>query len=568
MGRPHFSANVPYVEDIDELRLHVINEINRLAGVTSDQTFYSDVSANNNRLKELANPAGEYDAVNLHTLRREIDKAMKELYAKLHRPNLGKAFRYNDEEFEVVPGGFTIKGVDMTKAFNFDTDIFGNAVDFTILNEAIKEDHIAAGAVTTLKLTTQEINIGYGGNDMPVRLRIYDTANNPIAWIGDDSANHGGDTDYVGAWFKRVLFGGDGTMANMKAFADANGNFVLKSVWVYDALGTVGWIGHRKLTASPYTDYYGGWFKELYVGGSWSDTVGPTNSPLYVNNAGDLYITDGTIQIAGNNTTVKINTSDGFKIETDSGDWLQMTNGTLYMQDTGSTLGSTKFAKVEPEQVACINGLYYGNPIGSAMDSSAGYGVVKVSNGLGQVRAAIIADVSGAYGCGGLFLQNAGAPGTPVWSGYCVLGAGSGIPKWYDATNSAWQTIARLEQSQTFTANQTFPTVTVQTSLMPDSDGGATIGSTSTKFSTIATTGIACSGGIGCTGLNIYTSYPSSYVNVIGSSGEIKPRYFSASSRPTLTDGEGAFWWDSANSKFYWLARVGSNYFKVEMATA
>ena len=51
----------------------------------------------------------------------------------------------------------------------------------------------------------------------------------------------------------------------------------------------------------------------------------------------------------------------------------------------------------------------------------------------------------------------------------------------------------------------------------------------------------------------------------IGSSGEFIPRYFSSATRPTLADGEVALWWDSANSKLYWLTRIGSNYFRVEM---
>jgi len=538
MGRPHFSANVPYVEDIDELRLHVINEINRLAGVTSDQTFYSDVSANNNRLKELANPAGEYDAVNLHTLRREIDKAMKELYAKLHRPNLGKAFRYNDEEFEVVPGGFTIKGVDMTKAFNFDTDIFGNTVDFTILNEAIKEDHIAAGAVTTLKLTTQEINIGYGGNDMPVRLRIYDAANNPIAWIGDDSADHGGDTDYVGAWFKRVLFGGDGTMANMKAFADANGNFVLKSVWVYDALGTVGWIGHRQISS---VDYYGGWFKELYIGGT-----DPASAKIYADGTGNVSIDGATFTLTANDITTTIDHSSY--------------GGAYHGVRVSASTGPAYTSSITPTGFSLFNGstqtrgyLY----LDTATD--AGRLALKDTNNVERV---VLFAGAGA-GNDSLYCYRDATIGGELTAASIAAQPTVGVYKL--GVNTVIDASGNVSNLNNVTLGGNInATGYVNTSDVYKMDG-IEIVNTSRQFTG---GGIATNNGIGCTGLNIYTSYPSSYVNVIGSSGEIKPRYFGASSRPTLSDGEGAFWWDSANSKFYWLARVGSNYFKVEMPLA
>jgi hypothetical protein len=52
----------------------------------------------------------------------------------------------------------------------------------------------------------------------------------------------------------------------------------------------------------------------------------------------------------------------------------------------------------------------------------------------------------------------------------------------------------------------------------------------------------------------------------IGPGGDLRPRYFSSSSRPTLEDGELAHWWDG--STFWLLSRVGSNYFKVQMQSA
>lgn len=443
-----FRPAIKSAQTLEELRRGVESELNRLSTQLGSQDFFGDTSANTYRLTRLANPAAEHDAVNLKTMRNAIDEAIKGLYAKLYKPDLSRAYNYNDEEFTIIPGGFVINGLDMTKAFNFDTDIFGNTVDFTVLAGGIGETELAAGSVTTLKLTTQEINIGYSGNDMPVRLRIYDTSNNGIAWIGDDSANHGGDTDYVGAWFKRLLVGGDGTLGNAGMFADANGNVVAKSLWVYDAAGTTGWIGSRQITDPPYTTYYGGWFKELYVGGTWSEAAGPTNAPLYVDNSGDLFITDGSISITdGSGNEVKVNTTDGFKFIASDSDYANLNSDGLVFYDSATAL---KYGRYDSERMQVISGLGGIGVIGASIESFNGYGDVHVTNGAGLVTGWLVGGVTSASAS--MRFNWASSPDTPP-AQYGALAADSGKDvQWYDHDSTSWRRLAYADELGTATA--------------------------------------------------------------------------------------------------------------------
>jgi hypothetical protein len=436
-----FRPAIKPAETIDELRRGVETELNRLSTQLGSQDFFGDASANTYRLTRLGNPAAEHDAVNLKTMRKAIDEAIRELYGKLHRPDLSRSYNYNDEEFSIIPGGFVINGLDMSKSFNFDTDIFGNDVDFTVLAGGIGTDEIAAGAVTTLKLTTQEINLGYGGNDMPVRLRIYDTSNNPIGWIGDDSINHGGDTDYVGAWFKRLLVGGDGTLGNAGMFADANGNVVAKSIWVYDALGTTGWIGSRQTSGPDPQTYYGGFFKELYVGGSWSevDDYGPLDAPLYVDNAGNLRIQDGTIELADSSgNTIEISTDNPLLYTGNSGEFIGFGEvGSSTFINIGAAVGAG---------TASTATMYWDNWRQTYGTSPVVENYMQIVNGYGELYlGAAVTGLPSIYLDGGehhISITDGGTSNTPDLAGGGALASASGQPWWYDQTANVWKQLA------------------------------------------------------------------------------------------------------------------------------
>jgi len=116
--RPAFLANIPEdITDVTELRRHVEQEINRLAETVSTADFYTDVSANNNRLSSLANPAANYDAVNLHTLQKEIEKAKVELNARLYKPNM--AYAINTDALADLRAGVV---TDATGSLNYQVD--------------------------------------------------------------------------------------------------------------------------------------------------------------------------------------------------------------------------------------------------------------------------------------------------------------------------------------------------------------------------------------------------------------------------------------------------------------
>lgn len=102
-------------------------------------------------------------------------------------------------------------------------DIVANSiVTGLIAAAAVNTPQLAAGAVTTQILTTSEISIGSNGASMPIRFRVYDHVGSPIAWIGDDTANSG----YVGGWFKQLYAGGSGP-AGAPFKSDAGGNVTI-----------------------------------------------------------------------------------------------------------------------------------------------------------------------------------------------------------------------------------------------------------------------------------------------------------------------------------------------------
>ena len=446
-----FKANLIKAPDLEALRRSVESEINRLASQLGSDDYIGNVNANTFRLTDLGNPASEGDATNLKTVRKLISEALASLYAELHRPNLIKATGFNDAEFEIIPGGFVIKGVDMTKMLNFDATIFDNSTEFTVIaggigtteiaDDAITTPKLIAGAVTTGKLTTNEINVGYGGLGMPVLFRIYDNTNTPIGWIGDDSGGGG----YVGAWFKRVMIGGDGTPANAGFFADAYGNVVAQNMLVFDATGNVGWLGNDG------SGHYGGWFKEFYAGGS-----GASTAPLYADSSGNVYLNDGSISITDATTTVTLNTTYPLRVTNATYD-ARFTASSLYMSKYGYWPTTGEWVQVGPGLIEVRGGgaLSFSGITLDAV-SAAGGGNIYIKNTFGTDLIHLDGDQAMLAMAGG------STSNTPVIAGMEALMSYNNNPYWYDSGAASWyklpydSLVMHLAGTETVTGTKTF----------------------------------------------------------------------------------------------------------------
>lgn len=294
------TLSIPRVNTLEELRASIQNAFTRLVDHINAGKITGNLDANGFRITNVDRPFNLRDAANKQYVLDilEIAKRHTEVTVATGGPppsgggdgvDLRDAFGFNTAEFEIVPGGFQIKGVDLTKGQFFDsTNFIIQGGQFDIKTQGITGTEISDGAITTPKLTTSEINIG-GGGSKPIRFRIFNAAGTPIAWIGDDTAFSGFD----GAWFKRLLVGGTGpSTANF--FADSSGNVVLKSVFAFDATGTIGWIGSSGI-------YKGGWFKEFYAGGS-----GPASAVIIGTAAGGLSINGAPLTLTLNGVTTKI----------------------------------------------------------------------------------------------------------------------------------------------------------------------------------------------------------------------------------------------------------------------
>jgi hypothetical protein len=139
---------------------------------------------------------------------------------------------FKNTEFEIVGGEFRVKNVDFTKAMpgTFDSsnfDISGGL--WKIANSGVKETNIQAGAVTTLKLTTNAIDVG-GGGGKPIQFRVFNALGALTGWIGHDTGS-----GFDGAWFKRCFIGGT-SPADAKIIADANGNVAISGNLIVGAV--------------------------------------------------------------------------------------------------------------------------------------------------------------------------------------------------------------------------------------------------------------------------------------------------------------------------------------------
>lgn len=114
-------------------------------------------------------------------------------------------------DFQIANGKIELKGIDLTKATNFDSSAF------EVSSGALRLKDVAAE-----KIKTGVLSVGGGGNKVS-RFAVFDVSNNPIGWIGDDSGSSG----YVGAWFKQILIGGT-SPAGWRIASDASGNVAIQ----------------------------------------------------------------------------------------------------------------------------------------------------------------------------------------------------------------------------------------------------------------------------------------------------------------------------------------------------
>jgi hypothetical protein len=100
--------------------------------------------------------------------------------------------------------------------------LLANSITSTYIGpNSISTGALQSNSVTTVKLTTSQIDVG-GGGGRPIRIRLYDSLGSPVAWIGDDSAVSG----FVGGWFKQLYVGG-GNPSSAYFVADSSGNITI-----------------------------------------------------------------------------------------------------------------------------------------------------------------------------------------------------------------------------------------------------------------------------------------------------------------------------------------------------
>jgi len=191
---------------------------------------------------------------------------------------------YDTVGFTLDPGSgkFVINQLDLTKAFNINTAQFNTVGGFSV--KALSASVINTG--------TLKVGGDAGGATVPGQILVVDADNaTMLGWIGKTS-----DNAYRGGWFKNLYVGG--TDPSSALFSCVGTTFLIKGagivvgpgttggngeITVYDSAAVVGWIGSSGT-------YRGGWFKNLYIGGS-----DPGSATIYCDTSGNAYF-KGAIQ--------------------------------------------------------------------------------------------------------------------------------------------------------------------------------------------------------------------------------------------------------------------------------
>jgi hypothetical protein len=186
----------------------------------------------------------------------------------------------SDFHIDGTTGKWTMNAIDMSKATNLSSQfaVSGGVTNLTNLSAAL--------------INTGQLQVGGGGSKVS-QFKIFDTGNNLIGFIGDDS----GSTGYVGSWFKRCSIGGTATSPGM--FADSSGNVVATTLYITSAGGSLGWIGSSG-------GFNGAWFKQVLIGGS-----SPGTAKIVCDSAGNVTIAGNLISgnISGNSASITGNIS-------------------------------------------------------------------------------------------------------------------------------------------------------------------------------------------------------------------------------------------------------------------
>ena len=200
-------------------------------------------------------------------------------------------------------------------------------------------------------------------------------------------------------------------------------------VGVFDATDVlIGWIGEQGI-------WYGAWFKQLWVGGT-----DPTNAPFHVDAGGHVVLSnvgayEPSIELAGANFDVLINSTVGVQVSIDGGTYVDTTasldaNG-LLIKETASTYPSLIANK---QQLYVVHDLITTSLVGAFMDTfgTADAGRIWVSEGVFGNTTVFMDGANAA-----LELRQA-ASYTPTAT-YGALQNQSGDPYWYETGGAAWE---------------------------------------------------------------------------------------------------------------------------------
>jgi hypothetical protein len=174
------------------------------------------------------------------------------------------------------------------------------------------------------------------GNNGYVLLK--DDTDAEVGWIG--TRDYAG-TQYSGGYFNQLYVGGDDATES-PFFSDGTETVIGKNGFIVfkdTAEVEVGWIGTRTITA---VDYVGGWLQEFRCAGP------DTPNAKLVADATGVSLTDATITVTAGGTTITISPVDG--IEVDAGTQVATLNSAyLYLTVPGSP---DKFATYNVDQWA------------------------------------------------------------------------------------------------------------------------------------------------------------------------------------------------------------------------
>jgi hypothetical protein len=251
---------------------------------------------------------------------------------------------------------------------------------------------------------------------------------------------------------------------------------------VFDAVGSlIGWIGEQGA-------YYGGWMKQLWVGGT-----DPTNAPFYVDGGANVVLSnvgayEPSISLAGTNFDVDINSTDGIKVSIDGGTYIDsvasMDANAILIKDSSTTYPATWMSKT---QSYTASKLITSSLVGAFMDTlgTQDSGRIWVSEGLFGNTTLFMDGYRGA-----LEMRQSGTY-TPT-TGYGAIQNQGGDLYWYK-TGTGWQqlnttgAVSSVTGTSPIVASPTTGAVAVSCSTCVTTNTTQTISGTKTFTATTTT---------------------------------------------------------------------------------